>query len=213
MKADKHLENKMKKLTSAFVFAATALAASSVLAQESPWMIRIHAVDIDTADKSTPVAGTGPSDQITVSNKVIPEFDVSYFFTPHWSTELMLSYPQTHDVYLSGAKIGSVKELPPTLTALYHFVPGQTISPYLGAGVNYTHFSDVNLGNGTLRLDNNSVGYTLQGGIDFQLNPHWSLNVDVKYVEMRSNVYAGGSAISNLQINPWLFGLGVGYRF
>jgi len=203
----------MKKVTLVIALAAIGFTSINVMAQESPWLVRVRAVDVDPANKSNPVGGTGASDRITVQKKVIPEFDVSYFFTQNWATELVLTYPQKHDVYLDGNNIGSVKELPPTLTVQYHFTPEAQFSPYLGAGINYTNFSKVSLGSGTITLDNSSVGYALQGGIDYKLDKNWSLNLDVKYVEMRSNVYAGGATISNIQINPWLIGVGVGYRF
>jgi outer membrane protein len=203
----------MKKITLVLALAAIGLSSTNVMADDSPWLVRARIVDVDPADKSTPVGGAGASDLITVSKKVIPEVDISYFFTPNWSTELILTYPQKHDVYLSGTQIGTVKELPPTLTVQYHFMPSEQLSPYLGAGVNYTNYSNVELANGAVTLDSGSFGYAFQGGVDYKLNKNWSLNFDVKYVEMRSNVYAGGSAISNIQISPWLIGVGAGYRF
>ncbi len=203
----------MKKNTLAIALAALAFSSISAYAQESPWLVRVRAVDVDTANKSDPVGGTGPSDLITVEKKVIPEVDISYFFTPNWATELILTYPQTHDVYLSGKEIGSLKQLPPTLTLQYHFLPREQFNPYLGVGVNYTNFSNVNLGNGAITLDSGSFGYALEGGVDYKIDKNWSLNLDLKYVEMRSNVYAGGATISNVQVNPWLIGVGVGYRF
>jgi len=203
----------MKKITLAITLAAIGLASTNVMADDGPWLVRARIVDVDPANKSNPVGGVGASDLITVSKKVIPEIDISYFFTPNWSTELILTYPQKHDVYLSGTQIGTVKELPPTLTVQYHFMPAEQISPYLGAGVNYTNYSNVDIANGAITLDSGSFGYAFQAGVDYKLNKNWSLNFDVKYVEMRSNVYAGGSTISNIQISPWLIGVGAGYRF
>ncbi|PRC92226.1 OmpW/AlkL family protein [Solimicrobium silvestre] len=203
----------MKKISLVIALAVIGFNSASVMAQESPWLVRARIVDVDTANKSDPIAGVGASNQITVSNKVIPEFDISYFFTPNWATELVLTYPQKHDVYLSGAQIGTVKELPPTLTVQYHFTPESQFSPYLGAGINYTNFSSVELANGAISLDNHSFGLALQAGIDYKLDKNWSLNMDVKYVQMRSDVYLGGSQISNIKIDPWLIGVGVGYRF
>ena len=202
----------MKKNIIAIALGALALSSINVYAQESPWLVRVRAVDVDTANKSN-AFGAEPADAITVEKKVIPEVDISYFFTPNWASELILTYPQSHDVYLSGTKVGSVKELPPTLTLQYHFLPHEQVNPYLGVGVNYTTYSNVNLGGGTITLDSGSFGYALQGGVDYKIDKNWSLNFDLKYVEMRSNVYAGGAAISNIQINPWLIGVGVGYRF
>ena len=203
----------MKKIYLAMAIATLWTTAPNVMAQEDPWLVRFRIVDVDTANKSDPVGGTGPSDLITVQKIVIPEVDFSYFFTQNWATELILTYPQKHDVYLSGAQIGSVKELPPTLTVQYHFTPESAFDPYLGAGINYTNFSNVDIANGAIGLSNSSVGYALQGGVDYNIDKKWSLNFDLKYVEMRSNVYEAGKTISNVQINPWLIGVGVGYRF
>lgn len=176
-------------------------------------MIRLRAVQLDMSNKSDPVAGTGASDRIHVSNKTIPDLDISYFITPNIAAELVLTYPQKHDVTLDGAKIGSFKHLPPTLTVQYHFLPEATFRPYVGAGVNLTLISDVNLLGGTASLDHYSVGYALQAGADFKVASNIYLNVDVKKVEIRSDVKAGGTKISSVQLDPWIYGVGVGYRF
>ncbi len=44
---------------------------------------------------------------------------------------------------LNGAKIGTLKHLPPTLLAQYHFTNLGAFKPYVGAGINYTRFSSV----------------------------------------------------------------------
>lgn len=203
----------MKTMMKSVVVALIAVAASQAMAQESPWLVRARAVYIDPDNKSTPVAGSGASDRIEVATKTIPELDISYFFTPHISAELILTYPQKHKVRLDGAEIGSFKHLPPTLTAQYHFAPGATINPYLGVGVNYTRISKVRLLDGAGDLENDSWGLALQAGVDFRINERWSINADVKKVNIRSDVYVGGANASHLKVDPVLFGLGVGYRF
>jgi outer membrane protein len=95
----------------------------------------------------------------------------------------------------------------------YHFLPQAQFSPYLGAGLNYTRISSVDLLNGAGRLDNSSWGLALQAGLDYKLDQNWSLNLDVKKLQIRSDVYAGGDKISRVKIDPWLIGVGVGYRF
>jgi outer membrane protein len=203
----------MKTMMKSVVVALIAVAASQAMAQESPWLVRARAVYIDPDNKSTPVAGSGASDRIEVATKTIPELDISYFFTPHISAELILTYPQKHKVRLDGAEIGSFKHLPPTLTAQYHFAPGATINPYVGVGVNYTRISKVRLLDGAGDLENDSWGLALQAGVDFRINERWSINADVKKVNIRSDVYVGGANASHLKVDPLLFGLGVGYRF
>ncbi|SDH49762.1 MULTISPECIES: OmpW family protein [unclassified Duganella] len=197
----------------AAVLAALTLMSGNVLAQESPWLVRVRAVNIDPADKSDPVGGTGASDRIHVKDKTIPEVDITYFFTKNIATELILTYPQKHDVTLDGAKIGSLKHLPPTLTLQYHFLPDATVRPYVGAGVNWTTFSKVKLLDGAASLEHDSIGLALQAGVDFAIDKNWSINLDVKKVQIRSDVLIGGAKASKVKVDPVLLGIGVGYRF
>ncbi|MBC3916869.1 OmpW family protein [Undibacterium sp. CY18W] len=204
----------MKKLVIALTLAAIGFTATQAMAQEqSPWQVRARVVNISPANSSDPVGGAGAADRITVSSKEIPEVDITYFFTPNWSAELILTYPQKHDVMLDGAVIGTFKHLPPTLTAQYHFAPDAKVSPYVGAGVNYTRISDVNLLKGAGGLENSSFGLAIQAGVDFKLDKNWSLNLDVKKVQIRSDVTISGAKVSAVKIDPWLVGVGVGYRF
>lgn len=204
---------KMKTTMKTVLVALIALTASQAMAQQSPWQVRARAVHIDPDNKSTPVGGVGAADRIEVSSKTIPELDISYFFTPHIAAELILTYPQKHKVRLDGAAIGTFKHLPPTLNLQYHFAPGATISPYLGAGVNFTRISSVKLLDGAGDLESNSWGLSLQAGVDLRINEHWSINADIKKVNLRSDVFVGGARASHLKVDPVLFGLGVGYRF
>lgn len=203
----------------AFTLVAAALGTGGALsaANEGPWMVRVRAVNIKPADTSDPIAALSiPADKITVSTKTIPEIDFSYFFTPNFAAELILTYPQQHDVKVAGTFIGTFKHLPPTLTAQWHFLPGGTFCPYVGAGLNLTLLSDVKLavpGVGALDLNSSSVGPALQAGVDVKVAPQWTLNLDVKYVQIRSDVKLNGTKISAVQVDPMLIGLGLGYRF
>ncbi|HEX8886419.1 MAG TPA: OmpW family outer membrane protein [Noviherbaspirillum sp.] len=202
----------MKRTVITIAIAAATLTAGAAFAQESPWMVRARAVHIDPADRSSPIGGVTEADLITVSKKTIPEVDISYFFTPNWAAELVLTYPQKHTVKVDGTSIGSFKHLPPTLTLQYHFLPNATFNPYLGAGINYTRISSVRLDN-DINLEKNSWGLALQAGFDVKLNRNWSINVDVKKVQIRSDVSMAGEQISRVKLDPVLFGVGVGYRF
>ncbi|MEX5745626.1 OmpW family protein [Massilia sp. X63] len=203
----------MKTMLQHVLAVTLALAGSQALAQETNWMVRARAVHIDPANESAPLAGVGAADRIHVSSKTIPEIDISYFFTPNLAAELILTYPQKHDVTLDGARIGSFRHLPPTLSAQYHFAPQSMLNPYLGVGVNYTRLSHVKLLNGAGDLESGSWGMALQAGVDFRLDARWSLNLDVKKVNIRSDVMVGGAKASSVKVDPVLFGVGVGYRF
>ena len=169
-------------------------------------MVRGRALYIAPQERSSPLS-------LGVSNEVTPELDLSWFFTPNIAVELILA-TQRHNVTSAGVDIGSLKHLPPTLMLQYHFTSSQDFKPYVGVGVNYTRFYDVNLGGGTLTVDRSSTGGAIQAGFDYRLSGQWYLNVDVKKVWIETDVKtAGGVFVSNLKIDPLQFGIGIGYKF
>lgn len=191
---------------------ATPAAAADAEAQGN-WMVRLRSTYLDMANSSDPVGGVGPSDRITVNNKWIPEFDVTYFFTPNIAAELVLTVPQRQNVYLDGNKVGTFKHLPPSLLVQYHFIPNGTFRPYVGAGLNFTRIWGADIAGGALQLDSWSVGPALQIGMDYKLTRNWFLNADIKKIWLSSDVKAGDVKVSKVNLDPWLFSMGVGYRF
>lgn len=199
---------------------ALALATVPAAAQqpaEGKFMVRVRALSLSPADKSDAIPSLSvPADAITVSSKIFPEIDVSYFFTKNIAAELVLTYPQQHDVELSGTKIGTFKHLPPSLLLQYHFLPDGKFRPYVGAGANLTLISDVQLavpGVGALDLEDSSVGVVGQLGADFKVGPKHFLNIDVKKVTIGSDVLAGGNKVSAVKVDPFLVSVGFGIRF
>lgn len=198
----------VRKTTARAILALAALGGIGmpVAAQESPWLVRVRAVNLDSANKDS----TGLD--LSINDKVIPEVDITYFLTPNLSAELVLTYPQKHTLKAGAAEIGSLKHLPPTLTAQYRFTGLGTFTPYVGAGLNYTRFSSVNLPAG-VSIDKNSFGLAVQAGVDVPLSNQLSLNFDVKKVQIRTDVSAGGADIGKFKVDPLLVGVGVGWRF
>ncbi len=168
-------------------------------------MVRARVVNLDSANKdSTPLG-------LTVNDKTIPEVDITYFFNKNIAAELILTVPQKHTLRAGGAAIGTLKHLPPTLTVQYHFdVAG--FKPYVGAGLNYTRFSSVNLPAG-VDIDRNSFGPALQAGVDIPLSKNLYLNFDVKKVYIKTDVSAGGAKLGTFKVDPVLVGVGLGWRF
>ena len=184
--------------------------AQSALAAEGPWLVRVRATYLLNDNGNDPMLNLG---QVEVQNKWIPEFDISYFFTDNIATELVLTWPQKMDVTLGGTDIGSVKALPPTLMLQYHFMPDAVFRPYAGVGINYTSFSSRNFSIAGLSTSSSSWGPALQAGFDYQIAPRWYINADVKYVWMNTDVTLNGAKLTNVDINPWMFSVGIGYRF
>ena len=190
----------------ALLVAGAAVLPCATQAQETPWLVRVRAVHLDSANKDS----TGLN--LSIDNKVIPELDISYFFSPQWSAELVLTYPQKQTLSSGGTEIGTLKHLPPTLTAQYHFTGLGGVVPYVGAGVNYTHFSSLNLPAG-VGVKRNSYGLALQVGADIPLTKNLALNLDLKKVQIRTDVSAGGTTLGTFKIDPLLVGVGLGWRF
>jgi outer membrane protein len=195
-------------------FALNPLAAALLLALAIPttadaqaWMARLRAIDV-VPNASSSLSG------LDVGNAWAPELDFTYFYNKNLATELILATTR-HEVTLNGASLGKVSVLPPTLTMQWHFTDLGAFKPYIGGGINISWFynNDLKAGNTPLDLDSYSVGGALQAGLDYEIQKNWFLNADVKYIWMSTDVKAGGATLTNLKIDPWVFGIGIGYRF
>ena len=201
----------MKKQTivAAVLAACSVTAAMAQASGEGPWLIRARAVRLDMANKD----GTGLG--LSVNNKTIPEVDISYFYSKNFAVELILTVPQRQDLSSSklGKQIGTLDHLPPTLLAQYHFDTNGGIKPYVGAGINYTIFSNVDVLAGAASIDKSSWGGALQLGVDIPLSGNMVLNFDVKKVYIKTDVYVGAANQGSFKVDPVLFGIGLGWRF
>lgn len=188
--------------------AASLLAGGVASADQGDWLARARIINIKPNASSSALA-------LDVDTRTTLELDFSYFVTSNVALELILA-TQRHNV-TSGVvgPVGHVSHLPPTLTLQYHFRPGATFRPYVGAGLNYTRFYDISLLGGALTVDKNSFGGALQVGADIQLNKTFFLNLDVKHIWIETDVksVATGATLTNLKINPWVIGLGIGMKF
>lgn len=159
---------------------------------------------------------------VDASNEYVPELDISYFITDNIALELIAA-TTSHDMKATGTALGEVDlgevgVLPPTLTLQYHFLPASRFSPYLGAGVNYTIFYDEDAPGGAAAVQSidyeNGLGFALQAGMDIALGGAWSFNADVKKIFLNTDVSINGGAIAaDVDLDPWVIGIGVGYRF
>lgn len=208
-------EFRMKKTWLALAVLCS-LASSAAFAQdaaEGRWMVRARAVHLDSVNKDS--TGLG----LSINDKVLPEVDFTYFFSPNIAAELILTVPQKQDIRADGlGKIGMLKHLPPALLAQYHFTQFSGFKPYVGAGINYTRFSSVRFNPAVQAalsptIDKSSWGAALQVGVDIPLSKNLYLNFDVKKVFIETDVFSAGNKVGTLKINPVLAGVGLGWRF
>lgn len=192
----------------------------------NPWMIRLRALGVVT--RNSGVVDQVPGSDLATSDSLVPELDITYFFTKNIAAELILGVTP-HKVTGAGVattnnlNVGKAWLLPPTLTLQYHFTEFGAFKPYIGAGVNYTVFFSQSAGNesnGAVTVTRSNLHNTwspaLQIGFDYMIDRHWGFNVDVKKLWLRpdwdgdSNV---GALTGKVNIDPWLIGAGVTYKF
>lgn len=187
------------------------------------WQVRLRAVGV-APDESASIGIIGGD--VAISNALIPELDFTYFFTENFAAELILGTAK-HDVQAintaaGDVNLGSVWLLPPTLTAQYHFYTSdkKVFKPYIGAGVNYTLFYNVKSGDVADVTYDNALGYAAQLGFDLMLDETFFINVDVKRLFLSTDVSVDASNLApgliipaEVDINPWLIGVGVGMKF
>ncbi|MFP5440142.1 MAG: OmpW/AlkL family protein [Gammaproteobacteria bacterium] len=153
----------------------------------------------------------------------------TYMVTPAIGIEVLGALPFSHDLKtagpLAGVEIGETKHLPPTVSLQWYPKLEGKLQPYLGAGLNYTVFFDEDttpelnaaLGGATsLELDE-SLGLALQAGIDYAVNDKWMLNAAVWNIDIdtEADVRVNGvtAVVVDVEIDPWVYMIGAGYRF
>lgn len=206
----------MLALVAAGLFCSS-LTSMAVAQEKSPWLIRARAIAL-VPDESATISVIGGD--AAVDTDYMPELDFSYFFTENIAVELILATTNHNAVAVGTAlgdvPLGDVQVLPPTLTLQYHFPIGERLKPYIGAGINYTMFFDATPAGGAITSISygNGVGLALQAGIDIAIDDHWLVNVDVKKIFLDTKVSInGGAIIADVDIDPWVVGVGLGYRF
>jgi len=188
----------------------------------SPWLFRLRAIGI-VPDSHLTVTNTALQGRAT--NSVVPELDVSYFFTKNIAAEVVLAASPhwlklTQPAGLNGFNLGNTVILPPTVLLQYHFTDFGAFKPYVGVGVNYTWFLGQQAqGLNSLSIRSN-VAPAFQVGADYFIDKHWGLNVDVKKLLLRTSYTADATTAlgapfvrGSARIDPWIIGAGVSYRF
>ena len=196
----------------------------------SGWMVRVRAIDIapqEETDRFT-LGGAAQPFAVAVTDKIVPELDISYFFTDNIAVELILATAHHDADVIAGGQslpLGDTWVLPPTLLLQYHVNLGNGIKPYVGAGVNYTIFyGEEGDTQGVLAGRNLSIsdefGWALQAGVDLHVGGNIYFNADFKHIWVSPTVTAtvgpaGAPALAkaDFDLNPIVVGVGFGYRF
>jgi len=213
-------------------------AATCFAQQKHEFDIRLRGIDVIPQESATiGVIGGG----IKIDHSIVPELDFTYFFANNFSAELILGTTR-HTVSTTSSNLSAIGGstsadvplgkkwlLPPTLTLQYHAPTGTAFKPYFGAGINYTIFYGGDAGPVVSSVSyKNHFSFAAQTGADFDLSKQFFLNIDVKKIWLKTNVTVNASNLTPasspelapvlatipaaVKINPWLLGIGLGYR-
>ena len=219
-------------------FAVSLLAAALVspLAnayQQGDVIVRAGAALVDPNSSSDDlqfdgVKAPGTKDQVHVGTDTQLGLTFAYMLQDHLGLELLAATPFKHDIQLKGfGKLATTKHLPPTLSLQYYPMDtGSKFQPYAGIGVNYTTFFDEDLtsqaedaGFSDLSLDS-SWGLAGQLGADYLITDNVLINAAVWYIDIDTQAtmdgptaLAIGKTKVDVTIDPWVYMVGMGYKF
>lgn len=153
----------------------------------------------------------------------MPSLQLEYFFTKNISAELfccLTRHPVTAvSTTLGDLPLTSATLFPPSVTVKYRFRNLGRFEPSVGAGFNYTAFSgEISPAGGTVtrvRLED-SFGLSLQVGLDYRLTKHLYARADLRraWIDTDASIEAGALVIpAQVEINPWIPTMGLGFRF
>jgi outer membrane protein len=221
---------------------ALALAAPLAYAHEAgDILVRAGAITVNPkADSSSVKVDQGPLNGADLGGKATMSSDTqlglnfAYMLTSNWGIELLAATPFEHDVKVKGTalgaangKLGSLKHLPPTLSLVYYPLDGKSaFQPYVGAGINYTWIFDEDVGseakaNGFSNFKaKNSWGMAFQVGADYMITDNIMLNAQVRYIDIDTQATVENNAVApgtrakvNVDVDPFIYMVGLGYKF
>jgi outer membrane protein len=200
---------KLKAMLCAAALLGAATANTATAMEKGDWLIRLGVSNVDPKSNN--------HELVSVDSATSATINFSYMMTANWAVEVLAAYPFEHDIYVvGGPEVGSTEHLPPTVSLQYHFLPDSIFQPYIGAGVNYTTFFSEKLygplEGSKLSLDD-SWGLAAEIGADFMLGEAWFLNVSARFIDINTDAKVDGADIGKVNIDPWVYGAHVGFRF
>lgn len=245
----------MKSLGLAAILSVALIISGQALAEykKGDFIIRVGASAVDPNDDSNNLRLNGtilPDTRVYVDTGYSVSITGTWLFADHWGLGLLAAAPFKHDLDVRGlpdpvtgeplgrVRLGDIKHLPPTLTLQWYPVCTESwVQPYIGIGVNYTHFLSEHINRAAqnyfeavlgaesrarLKLDN-SWGLAGEVGIDiaFGRDNRWLFNAAIWYLDIDTDAkirfYTGAESYSRINvdvdIDPFVYSVGIGYHF
>lgn len=195
--------------TIALALLATSALAAPALAQSAGDMTLGFGIGYVAPKSNNGLLAGAVSD---VEDNARPTITFEYFIRDNIGIEVLGALPFKHSINIGGAHAGVTKHLPPTVSVNYHFPTGGALTPFVGAGVNYTTFFEERSPLGDLSIKD-SWGIAAHLGMDYALNDKGALRFDLRYIDIDSDVYLDGAKIGKVEIDPLVAGISYIMKF
>jgi outer membrane protein len=196
--------------------------AGPVLAGAGDFYVRagISAMEPDTGSESF---STIPRSGVQLDSDVTLGGALGWFVTDSVALEISSSLPYSPDLEGNGqlkelgiGNIGDVKYVPTYVTVNWFIEDTSAVTPYLGAGVAFNKFYDENAEPSGLDVNLDSTFTpTFLAGVELDFGVPVLVNFDVRYTLLDTDATFSGAIDETveMEIDPVVFSLGVGYRF
>lgn len=200
---------------------AGAMAGAAVPAQAAgdysgDMLVRVQGTYVNFNDESSLPGSSTIGGELELDDEFIPTLTLTYFLNKNLALELFCCFASLDAEHSAAGNVADFWVFPPALTLQYHFDGMGAFKPYVGAGVQYIlPFSEDGKGvlsGADVEVDD-ALGFTLQAGVDVEIGQGWYLNADVKKTWIEHTVSVGGNDEFDVDIDPWIFSVGLGYRF
>lgn len=209
---------------SAIALAALVATAGTGAASAQDNTVKLGVSQYTTHSQTNGVTGIGvpPGADAKTGDATTVILTYERMVTPNIGVELVLGLPPrikanaTGSVAFLGDDVLSAKNVSPTLFVAYHFgETGDIWRPYLGAGINYTRFVDIQSKLASDVKMSDSTGWAVQAGIDYALTKEWGLFASVAALKVKTKVVASGATVlqTTIDLRPVVYSFGVAYRF
>lgn len=220
----------------AIASAGSALAADAVRSNE----VRLGMYFVKFNVKANPLSGDfiPPGYNLNIDNNSVntPYFAYVRRLTPHFIGQLAAGVPPKTEIVgkgsatvgsapFNGVVLATARWFSPTVLLNYVFRDeSATWRPYLGAGVNFTHFfsrqataaGQAVLGGPTKISLTNSVGPAVTVGVTWRFQDRWHVYASYDYARVNSDAVtdtAGALRRTSVKFNPYTVVVSVGYAF
>lgn len=223
---------KLKASVSVLALGVAMVSGSALAYQQGDMVLRAGIATVAPDASSTSLALDGSAlagTSVDVDDNTQLGLTLTYMLSDNVGVEVLAATPFSHTVTAKGlgADFNAIdlKHLPPTVSVQYFPMGSDSaFQPYVGLGLNYTVFFDeeltpefkANVADGTVKLDD-SFGLAFELGCDYEVSENLVVNASIWTIDIDTtatvNLVNGSRVTTDVDIDPLVYMIGLGYKF